>query len=255
VADHLHVEIGGDAGKPALLLLHGFMSSNLQWALNRERLERHYRMAAAELWGHGKSPAPAAEDAYRVGRYVAELDRIRAALGAERWLVCGQSFGAGIAIHYALAHPEATRGLIFTNSRSAMNDVRGEAGRTGDAPTSWQTLDLRALPLHPRHARRFPSDLKARMEAAADACDRRALRLGSSVTAAGTCCRHLAGKISVPTLLVNGRFEKRFQPDRDFAAAAIPDIEVIDLDAGHSVNIEAPADFDRALIDFAARHP
>jgi len=231
------------------------MSSNLQWALNREGLARHYRVAAAELWGHGKSPAPAAENAYRVARYVDELERIRTTLGAERWLVCGQSFGAGIAIHYALAHPEATRGLIFTNSRSAMNDVSEAAGRGGHAPRSWQTLDLRTLPLHPRHARRFPSDLKARMEAVADACDRRALWLGSTVTAAGTCCRHLAAKIAVPTLLVNGRFERRFQPDRDFAAATIPDIEVIDLDAGHSVNIEAPAAFDRALIDFAARHP
>jgi 2-succinyl-6-hydroxy-2,4-cyclohexadiene-1-carboxylate synthase len=255
VADHLHIEVDGEPGQPALLLLHGFMSSNLQWSLNRKGLARHFRVAAAELWGHGKSPAPGAEDAYRVERYVEELEWIRAGLGVERWLVCGQSFGAGIAIHYALAHPEATRGLIFTNSRSAMNDVSEVAGRGGRGLPSWQALDLRALPLHPRHARRFPAELKARMEAAADACDRRALWLGSTVTAAGTCCRDLAAKIAVPALLVNGRFEKRFQPDRDFAAVTIPDIEVVDLDAGHSVNIEAPAAFERAVVEFAASHP
>ena len=68
------------------------------------------------------------------------------------------------------------------------------------------------------------------------------------------CCRDEAHDLAVPTLLVNGRFEKVFQPDRDFAAATIPGIEIVDLDAGHSVNIEAAAGFDRAVTDFAARH-
>ncbi|MDJ0850925.1 MAG: alpha/beta fold hydrolase [Myxococcota bacterium] len=254
MSDHLHVELDGNPERPPLLLLHGFLSSNVQWSLNREGLGRHFRLALAEIWGHGKSPAPREPGAYRVERYVEEMEHIRRSLDAERWLVCGQSFGAGIAIRYALAHPEATRGLIVTNSRSAFNDVSQEARGSGD-PAVWECIDLRSLPQHPCHARRFPPTLKAEMEVAADAVDRFALWHAGATTAAELSCRQVAADIAVPTLLVNGRFEKSFQADREFAAATVPGIEVVDLDAGHSVNIEAAEGFDGAVADFARRNP
>ena len=50
--------VSGDADKPALLLLHGFLSSNLQWEPNRERLLERFRLIEVELWGHGEAPAP-----------------------------------------------------------------------------------------------------------------------------------------------------------------------------------------------------
>ena len=250
----LAVEMAGRDAGPTLLLLHGFLSSNLQWVPNREALGRHFRLALAELWGHGKSPAPKDPRAYAVDRYVAELEAVRAQLGVDRWLVCGQSFGAGIAIRYALAHPHAVRGLVITNSRSALNDVSGEAGGAGDLD-AWESLDLRALPYHPCHARRFPPALKARMETAADAIPPYALWQATATTTRDLSCRNEVSGLAVPTLLVNGRFEKSFQPDRDFAAEVVPGIEVADLDAGHSVNVEAPRAFERAVIDFAAAHP
>ena len=75
-----------------------------------------------------------------------------------------------------------------------------------------------------------------------------------TTTGRDVACQTVAHRLQLLTLLVNGRFEKIFQPDRDFAAATIPGIEIVDLDAGHSVNIEAAAGFDRALIEFAQRH-
>lgn len=251
--DHLHVDLDGDPARPALLLVHGFLSSNLQWALNRERLGRHFQLAAVELWGHGKSPTPEDPACYGVERYLAELERVRERLGAGRWFVCGQSFGAGIAIRYALAHADRVAGLVVTNSRSALNDVTRDAEGAGELD-AWEALDVRRLPFHPCHAKRFPAELKARMEAAADAIPARALWQATATTARRLSCRDLVSGLSVPTLLVNGRFERSFQPDRDFAAATIPDLEVVDLDAGHSVNVEAPEGFDRALIAFAARY-
>jgi pimeloyl-ACP methyl ester carboxylesterase len=250
----LNVEIEGGDARPALLLLHGFLSSNLQWAPNRATLGDHFRLVGVELWGHGKSPTPREAELYRVDHYVAELERIREQIGAERWLVCGQSFGAGIAIRYALAHPGSVRGLVVTNSRSALNDVGGDAEQVGGL-AEWEAIDARRLPFHPCHARRFPPELRARMEAAADAIPAYALWQAAATTARALSSRDLVGRISVPTLLVNGRYEKSFQADRDFAAATIPGIELADLDAGHSVNIEAPREFERAVVAFARRHP
>jgi len=250
--ERLHVEVLGGDERPALLLLHGFLSCNLQWEPNRELLSQHFRLVMAELFGHGKSPAPGDAADYRVERYVEEFERIRASLGVSRWLVCGQSFGAGVMIRYALAHPEALRGLVITNSRSALNDLAARSGRRDAA--DFEAIDPRSLPFHPCHAKRFPPELKARMEAAADEVPRMALGHAVTTTGVGVACRALAPRLAVPTLLVNGRFEKVFQPDRDFAAASISGIEVVDLDAGHSVNIEAADGFGRALIDFGRRH-
>ena len=33
-----------------------------------------------------------------------------------------------------------------------------------------------------------------------------------------------------------------------------PGIEVVDLDGGHSINVEAPERFDHAVLDFIDRH-
>jgi pimeloyl-ACP methyl ester carboxylesterase len=250
----LNFEVAGDEALPALLLVHGFLSCNLQWAPNRAGLGDHFRLVMAELWGHGKSPTPRKPELYRIDHYVTEFERIRREIGVERWFVCGQSFGAGLAIRYALAHPESVRGLIVTNSRSALNDVSGDAATLGGL-AEWEALDSRRLPFHPCHAKRFPADLKARMETAADAVPGYALWQATSTTAGELSCRKIAADITAPTLLVNGRFEKIFQPDRDFAAATIPGIEIVDLDAGHSVNIEAQNAFDDALIQFARKNP
>jgi pimeloyl-ACP methyl ester carboxylesterase len=254
LSEHLNFEVEGEESKPALLLIHGFLSSNLQWSLNRGGLRGHYRLVAVELWGHGKSPAPRDPTCYRVDRYLEEFERIRARLGITRWLVCGQSFGAGIAIRYALSHPEVVAGLAITNSRSALNDVSAEGGARG-GPEAWEQIDLRSLPFHPCHAKRFPAGLKARMEQSADAIPAYAVWQAATTTAVELSCRGVASRLDLPTLLINGRFEKSFQADRDFAARSIGGIEIVDLDAGHSVNVEAPEDFERALIAFGRSNP
>ena len=139
MSDHLHFELHGDPSQRALLLLHGFMSSNLQWTLNFARLGEHFRIVAVELWGHGKSPAPRDPTCYAVDHYLGELERIRVQLDLASWIVCGQSFGAGIAIRYALAEARSVAGLVITNSRSALNDVSRDAGEIGGLET-WQAL-------------------------------------------------------------------------------------------------------------------
>jgi proline iminopeptidase len=52
---------------------------------------------------------------FDVGTAVADLDAVRAAWGAERWVVLGHSWGASLALAYAVAHPERTRGLVYVS--------------------------------------------------------------------------------------------------------------------------------------------
>jgi proline iminopeptidase len=44
---------------------------------------------------------------------VADLEALRAHWGLPTWVVGGHSFGATLALAYALTHPDRTRGLIY----------------------------------------------------------------------------------------------------------------------------------------------
>ena len=55
-------------------------------------------------------------------------------------------------------------------------------------------------------------------------------------------------------MLVNGRWETAFQEHVPTAAARIPDFHLVELDGGHSINVEQPEAFDRAVLDFVARN-
>lgn len=251
MTDRLNVEIHGAKDAPALLLVHGLLSSNLQWEPNRAVLQEHFRMFEVELWGHGSSPSPADAGAHSIERYVDELDRIRRDHSVARWLVCGQSFSGGIVMRYALARPERTRGIVFTNSRSALAEV-------GDLPkplelsaAQRETFSSRRLPIHPCHAKRMPEALKARMEAVADAVDTESLLGCMRMTQHGLSCREVVAELRIPGLLVNGRHERVFQPYRAYAEATMRDLRIVDLDGGHAINVYAPDGFNDAVLSFS----
>src|SRR5262252_1267126 len=109
----LHVETRGTPSRPPVLFLHGLLSSNLQWELHRPAFDPALHWFCAELWGHGRSPAPAEPRAYSAPGYVEQLEAARRAFGIESWVLVGQSLGAGLMIQYALEHPEVVRGLVL----------------------------------------------------------------------------------------------------------------------------------------------
>ena len=243
---------------PYILMVHGFLSSRAQWRANLAALKTFARPVLVELLGHGRSPSPAEPGAYAVQSYFTAFEIIRESLGAERWVVCGQSFGAGIATQYALEHPTKVMGLVVTNSISAFS-AKGDPDRDAAQKERAALIEaggkaaLQHLRIHPRHAKRFPEAIKAELVADADRIAPDGILRSIALTSPSLSVAHRLGDIRVPTLLVNGIWEKRFQPMREAAARLIPGVTVVDLPAGHSVNIEAPEGFDCAVRDFVAR--
>ncbi len=247
------VDAGNPDGPPALFV-HGFMSSNHQWDPNLARLGSVLRTVLVEQRGHGDSATPHDIDEYRPESVIPEIDAIRERLGIDRWWLVGHSMGGAVCVRYALEHPERTRGLVFTNSRAVFG-IEGASDEQRAAERRSVRVedgaDLRQLPFHPIHAKRFPEDLKARMVAAADAMEARAIRNMGSVATSWNARGRLP-EITVPVLLVNGRWEKAFQPWLPVARETIPDLRIVELDGGHSINIEQPEGFDQAVLDFIA---
>ncbi|WP_315830917.1 alpha/beta hydrolase [Bradyrhizobium prioriisuperbiae] len=252
-----YVEVVSGGTGPHLLLVHGFLSSRAQWRPNLEGLKAFCRPVIVELWGHGRSPTPDNPDMYRVASYLAAFDEIRRDLGVERWLVCGQSFGAGLTIRYAHQHSRHVIGQVFTNSLSALSapgERESETNRLvrADAMERDGRPAIEALRFHPRFATRFAPEVKqemlddvARISPAAVA---NALRYTTPQLSVVDCL----GEIRVPSLLINGVWERPFQPLRERALKLLPSLGVIDLEGGHSINAEAPLLFNEAIKSFVS---
>ena len=71
--------------------------------------------------GCGRSPAT---DRPGIESFIAAVDSVRVALGAERWAVGGHSFGADLALAYALERPGHTQAVLAI-SATGFQDDRG----------------------------------------------------------------------------------------------------------------------------------
>jgi proline iminopeptidase len=60
--------------------------------------------------GGGRSPS---QGPFDIETFVADLEALRRHRGHERWIVGGHSWGAALALFYALAHPEKSIGVIY----------------------------------------------------------------------------------------------------------------------------------------------
>lgn len=244
-------ETAGNPDGPPLLLVHGFLSCAAQWDLNRERLGERFRLIIVELMGHGRSDTPHEAGWYAPAHVLAELERIRMEHDVEQWWVCGQSLGGAIATRYALQHTDRTLGLVFTNSRAAFGIGRPQASGRPIVPDNMTTT--RDITVHPINASRLPEPIKGRLVAAADATPLHVTRCVISQRDAWKSVDEMH-TLTMPVLLVNGRWEKAFQEILDRVREAIAHIEIVDLEGGHAINIEQADGFDEAVLTFTGRH-
>ena len=251
----LHWEEHPGTGPP-MLFVHGFLSSRAQWRRNLRPLGAVCRPVVVELWGHGRSPPGASPRDYSTAGYLDQLEAIRTCLGAERWLLCGQSLGASLTLRYSLAFPARTLAQVFTNSNSAFATAEIIAERRRLAAGAIADLEARGLaavedlPVHPRRARRLPPDVHEALTADARRIDPGAVADSYRHLNVDVSVRDAVRSISVPTLMVCGRYEKRFAPHRAYAAANVPGLGVVDLPGGHAVNAECHGEFNEAVAGF-----
>lgn len=254
----LYYEVHGTTG-PHLLLVHGFLSSGSQWLLNLPALSAVCRPVVVELLGHRRSPTPDDPRMYTPEHYVEQFECIRRALGTERWFVCGQSLGAALTLRYALDYPGRIIGHIFTNSNSAFAE-EGWADRVRpmmEAQARALEADGRSAldehPLNPGRGKRLPEDARNALATDFARHEPRGIALTGLHTIPGSSVRERVGANRVPSVLIVGRREARFAAHRRFAQETMPQLEVVELDAGHAVNLEEAEAFNDAVLAFMER--
>jgi len=114
--DPLHVlyveECGNPRGLP-VVFVHGGPGGGCTPDNRRFFDPARYRIVLFDQRGSGRS-RPHAELSHNTSQdLVADMERIRAALGIERWLVFGGSWGSTLSLLYAETHPQRVRGLVL----------------------------------------------------------------------------------------------------------------------------------------------
>jgi pimeloyl-ACP methyl ester carboxylesterase len=103
----LHVSEKGD-GKP-VILLHGFPELAYSWRHQIDALaDAGYHAIAPDMRGFGRSEAPDEVEAYDILEVCGDVGRLLDDIGAERAAIVGHDWGATVAWHFALIHPERT---------------------------------------------------------------------------------------------------------------------------------------------------
>ena len=123
---------GGEAADaaPPLLVLHGGPGVPHDYLENLAALASpRQRVVFYDQLGCGRSDRPDEPARWRVPRFVAEIDRVRDALGLRQVVILGQSWGGMLAIEYLLTGPAGVAGLILSNSTPSAPLFQQEARR------------------------------------------------------------------------------------------------------------------------------
>jgi len=135
---------GNPDGKPAVFL-HGGPGGGSTADHRRLFDPERYRIVLLDQRGCGRSVPHVADGAdlavNTTWHLVADLERLREALGIDRWLVFGGSWGSTLALAYAETHPERVTELvlrgIFTLRRSELEWFY-EGGASALFPDLWE---------------------------------------------------------------------------------------------------------------------
>ena len=147
-----HRDLGG-AGRPPLVIVHGFLGSSRNWQTAGAGLAAGFQVFALDLRNHGRSPhAPEMTYAAMLDDVLAWMD----AQGLARTALLGHSMGGKLAMRLACRHPERVDRLFIVDI--APKEYPGRAQRAELAAMN----ELRLDGLHSR------AEAELRLEARVD---------------------------------------------------------------------------------------
>src|SRR3984885_5075413 len=112
-ANGIPIHLAEAGSGPVVLLLHGFPESWYSWRHQLSALaDAGYRAVAPDLRGYGDSDRPHAIEAYDQVELAADIAGLIRALGESQAVVVGHDWGAPVAWHSALLHPELVRAVV-----------------------------------------------------------------------------------------------------------------------------------------------
>ncbi len=259
----LEVVDRGPRGAEPIVLIHCFTCAIDWWAKMIPPLEREHRVVAIDLLGHGGSEKPSS--GYSIGEQADAVAQVLGKLGVRDAEVVGHSLGGPVAIALAEQSPQLVDRLVAIDS--IPDTSYGDVGTIGELPFKpvlgealWRIkpdfsirdgLEVAFAPGYPVPDA-FVEDVKRMTyNAYSDSHDAFDEYTGEKPLS------ERAADLGVPVLAIMGAEEQiASDPEASLAAyrEAGPETETkLIVGAGHSPNVEKPAETAALVLGFEAR--
>jgi pimeloyl-ACP methyl ester carboxylesterase len=263
--DHYYEWVGADTPRdpnpprPVMVFIHGWAGSARYWRSTATALADQYDCLLYDMRGFGRSQIPLDQQAameqrgYELDTYADDLAGLLAALGLSKITINAHSMGASVAVYFVNQYPHLVERTILTcNGVFEYDKAAFEAFyKFGGYVVAFRPKWLGKIPLAPRFfMARF---LSRPIPAAEKVAFLEDFLVADYATALGTIFTSVSkkatevmpvefAKISVPTLLVSGEFDKITPAALGRQAAALnPRIEyALVPQTGHFPMLEDP---------------
>jgi pimeloyl-ACP methyl ester carboxylesterase len=253
---HLYYEISGSG--PVVTFLHGRGANHRMWDDQVPPLAERYTVLSLDMRGFGQSPP--GENGYS---YPEDLAQVLDHLGIDRIVPVGLSLGGGVAVNFAVLYPQRTRALVAVDSSLGgyawsreFGEMMGRGQRVaqeqGAKAANQILLDAPIMD----GLRRRPEAFARMLEIMRDYSGWHWLHEDRGRPLTPPAIERLTS-IRVPTLVIVGEHDMPdFHAIADTLAQRIPGARKVLMAAvGHCVNMEAPEEFNRTLLDFLDHVP
>jgi pimeloyl-ACP methyl ester carboxylesterase len=129
--------------RDVLIAIHGGPGNSSDYMLSLEQLASdEFAVVNYDQRGTGQSTEPS--NGYAMPNYVADLEALRQAVGAESVHLLGHSWGGLVALRYAAAHPQRVSSIILMGSGVLTPEAAQVGQRNHYSPTveqmTWSAL-------------------------------------------------------------------------------------------------------------------
>jgi 2-succinyl-6-hydroxy-2,4-cyclohexadiene-1-carboxylate synthase len=249
-------------GERAFVLVHGYTGSRDDWKEQLPELAKLGRTVAIDQRGHGGTTNSGDAADYTFEGLVDDLTAVLDALELERCDLLGHSMGGGVALRFALAHPDRLHSLIAMDTAASPMTIPAavrEAGarlvREQGMGALFKAMRARAEsdPDRPPAARAFEERIGS--DAFAARTERKLLQmdpvafieLGRQLAEAPAVVDRL-GEIRCPSLVMVGEQDGTLVQAADAMEKGLPDTHRVTIpDAAHSPQHENPGAWFEAI--------
>jgi pimeloyl-ACP methyl ester carboxylesterase len=246
-----------------LVFVHEFAGDYRSWHFQVRFFARRYRTIAFNARGYPPSDVPDDPSAYSQDLAVEDITAILAHLGIGKAHICGLSMGGYATLHFGLKHPERARSLVVAGAGYGSVPAEREKFRQDVAATVRRFEEegmAKAAETYARGPTRVQFMDKDPLgwqefyaQLAAGSAKGHALTMrGVQMTRPSIFdLRDQLERLEVPTLIMTGDEDDPCLEPAIFMKRKIPTSGLVILPkSGHTINLEEPEAFNRAVLDF-----
>jgi pimeloyl-ACP methyl ester carboxylesterase len=246
-----------------LVFVHEFAGEARSWHLQVRFFARRYRTIAFNARGYPPSDVPDDPKAYSQDQAVDDIRGLLDALGIRKAHICGLSMGGYATLHFGLRFPERALSLVVAGA--GYGSVPGDRERfrrdVEETALRFERDGMKAVaefytkgPTRVQFADKDPAGWREFYDMfCAQSAEGHALTMRGVQMTRPSIYELDAGmeRMTVPTLIVTGDEDEPCLEPALFMKRTIRSSGLVVIPkAGHTVNLEDPETFNRAVLDF-----